>query len=113
MKLDELLDFLGQANAVQEVPAAAAPTSPSRNPRTSQELRGTEQQVEKLQAQIDSLRTEQELCERRAKDCQAAGDKNGELEALRRALQVRDAQKRARDELMRCYDRMDYLRQQQ
>mmetsp|Transcript_37960 Transcript_37960/g.109539 ORF Transcript_37960/g.109539 Transcript_37960/m.109539 type:complete len:400 (-) Transcript_37960:202-1401(-) len=103
MKLDELLSFLGQ-NAAP--PQASAPRSAD----VEQELRSAQQEADGLQEQATSLKAEQEFLERRAVDFRQSGDKTGELDALRRALTAREERKRAKEKLLRCYDRIDSLR---
>lgn len=107
MKLDELLEFLSPSRAAQGAAGAAAGT---RSGSEAQQLRAVELELERLQDRLPGLRSEVEFCERRAKELQTSGDKQGELEALRRALAGRDSLKRAREEILRCYDQIDLLR---
>ncbi|CAK0876604.1 unnamed protein product [Prorocentrum cordatum] len=101
MKLDELLEFIGQA-----------PTPPAGAPRAaaSGDLRAEEAEAERLQARVDSLRRDQDSWEEQARALNSSGDRRGELEALRRALQAKDAGRAARAELFACYDRIDAAR---
>eukprot|EP00931_Biecheleriopsis_adriatica_P123398 TRINITY_DN98436_c0_g1_i1.p1 TRINITY_DN98436_c0_g1~~TRINITY_DN98436_c0_g1_i1.p1 ORF type:complete len:343 (+),score=73.52 TRINITY_DN98436_c0_g1_i1:33-1031(+) len=103
MKLQELLEALGATGSKE---ASASTVSAD----LRQELRLAEKESERLQADVAAKRAEEELCERRAKECQKIGDRQGELEALRGALSAREARRHAKDALLRCYDRIDYLR---
>eukprot|EP00930_Biecheleria_cincta_P077395 TRINITY_DN64684_c0_g1_i1.p1 TRINITY_DN64684_c0_g1~~TRINITY_DN64684_c0_g1_i1.p1 ORF type:complete len:327 (-),score=70.98 TRINITY_DN64684_c0_g1_i1:22-1002(-) len=107
MKLDELLEFLSPSRAG---PDTAGPAAGTRSGSKAQQLRVVELELERLQDQLPGLRSEVEFCERRAREMQISGDKQGELESLRRALAGRDSLKRAREEILRCYDQIDSLR---
>merc|ERR1711879_24581 len=92
MQLKELLAFLGQQD-ISDPDVTQFKVSPA-------DLQGIEQEANQLQERIEALRVEQEVWDRRAKDYQASGNKEGERDSLKRFIALRDKRKSAINDLL-------------
>eukprot|EP00403_Amphidinium_massartii_P029047 CAMPEP_0178404192 /NCGR_PEP_ID=MMETSP0689_2-20121128/17753_1 /TAXON_ID=160604 /ORGANISM="Amphidinium massartii, Strain CS-259" /LENGTH=317 /DNA_ID=CAMNT_0020025161 /DNA_START=61 /DNA_END=1011 /DNA_ORIENTATION=- len=107
MALEELLQKLeGLQNAAQNLRNA---TDAAVGPLQT-ELVQAEKEVAVLEELGSRLLVEDKSLYKVVEGMQRAGNKQGEIEAIRRLLDLRERRKRVRERIVRCYKNIDYFR---